>query len=83
VLVTDQLPDSNPVKKPALGYKAAYEKAYGAGSLSTFGGHAWDAGLLLQRAIPEALKRAAGHRSVPRGAARVARERRICRCRTA
>ncbi|AOI56186.1 branched-chain amino acid ABC transporter substrate-binding protein [Burkholderia diffusa] len=57
VLVTDQLPDSNPVKKPALGYKAAYEKAYGAGSLSTFGGHAWDAGLLLQRAIPEALKK--------------------------
>ncbi|MBR8278035.1 ABC transporter substrate-binding protein [Burkholderia cenocepacia] len=57
VLVTDQLPDSNPVKKPALGYKASYEKAYGAGSLSTFGGHAWDAGLLLQRAIPEALKK--------------------------
>ncbi|MDN7952126.1 ABC transporter substrate-binding protein [Burkholderia multivorans] len=57
VLVTDQLPDSNPVKKPALAYKAAYEKAYGAGSLSTFGGHAWDAGLLLQRAIPEALKK--------------------------
>ncbi|WP_321929815.1 ABC transporter substrate-binding protein [Burkholderia cenocepacia] len=57
VLVTDQLPDSNPVKKPALGYKAAYEKAYGAGSLSTFGGHAWDAGLLLQRATPEALKK--------------------------
>ncbi|MGC3027554.1 ABC transporter substrate-binding protein [Burkholderia sp. DN3021] len=57
VLVTDQLPDSNPVKKPALGYKAAYEKAYGAGSLATFGGHAWDAGLLLQRAIPEALKK--------------------------
>jgi len=57
VLVTDQLPDSNPVKKPALAYKAAYEKAYGAGSLSTFGGHAWDAGLLLQRAIPDALKK--------------------------
>ncbi|KWF33866.1 ABC transporter substrate-binding protein [Burkholderia pseudomultivorans] len=57
VLVTDQLPDSNPVKKPALAYKAAYEKAYGAGSLATFGGHAWDAGLLLQRAIPEALKK--------------------------
>ncbi|RQR31636.1 MULTISPECIES: ABC transporter substrate-binding protein [unclassified Burkholderia] len=57
VLVTDQLPDSSPVKKPALGYKAAYEKAYGAGSLATFGGHAWDAGLLLQRAIPEALKK--------------------------
>lgn len=57
VLVTDQLPDSNPVKKSSQVYKAAYEKAYGAGSLSTFGAHAWDAGMLLQRAIPEALKK--------------------------
>ncbi|KWE51677.1 branched-chain amino acid ABC transporter substrate-binding protein [Burkholderia ubonensis] len=57
VLVTDQLPDSNPVKKPSQAYKAAYEKAYGAGSVSTFGGHAWDAGQLLQRAIPDALKK--------------------------
>lgn len=57
VLVTDQLPDSNPVKKSSQAYKAAYEKAYGAGSLSTFGAHAWDAGMLLQRAIPEALKK--------------------------
>lgn len=56
VLVAGQLPDSNPVKTPALAYKAAYEAAYGAGSLSTFGGHMWDAGLMLQRAIPEALK---------------------------
>ncbi|MGU7769558.1 ABC transporter substrate-binding protein [Burkholderia sp. MR1-5-21] len=57
VLVTDQLPDSNPVKKPSQAYRAAYEKAYGAGSVSTFGGHAWDAGQLLQRAIPDALKK--------------------------
>ncbi len=56
LLVADQLPDSNPVKKPALAYKTAYEKAFG-GQVSTFGGHAWDAGLLLQRAIPEALKK--------------------------
>jgi branched-chain amino acid transport system substrate-binding protein len=56
LLVADQLPDSNPVKKPALAYKTAYEKAFG-GHVSTFGGHAWDAGLLLQRAIPEALKK--------------------------
>ncbi|WP_414443522.1 ABC transporter substrate-binding protein [Burkholderia sp. 22PA0106] len=56
VLVADQLPDSNAVKTPALAYKAAYEAAYGAGSLSTFGGHMWDAGLMLQRAIPDALK---------------------------
>ncbi|MGY6130109.1 ABC transporter substrate-binding protein (plasmid) [Paraburkholderia strydomiana] len=57
LLVAEQLPDSNPVKKSALAYKRAYEAAYGAGSVSTFGGHAWDAGLLLQRAIPLALKK--------------------------
>ena len=45
------------MKKTALAYKHAYETAYGAGSVSTFGGHAWDAGLLLQRAIPLALKK--------------------------
>ncbi|OJY16635.1 ABC transporter substrate-binding protein [Pandoraea sp. 64-18] len=58
LLVVDQLPADNPVKKSAAAYKVVYEKAYGAGSISTFGGHAWDAGLLLQRAIPVALKKA-------------------------
>jgi branched-chain amino acid transport system substrate-binding protein len=57
ILVADQLPDSNPVKKSSEAYKNAYEKAYGAGSVATFGGHAWDAGQMLQRAIPEALKK--------------------------
>jgi len=57
ILVVDQLPNSNPVKQSSLTYKEAYEKAYGVGSVSTFGGHAWDAGQLLQRAIPEALKK--------------------------
>ncbi|HKU00648.1 MAG TPA: ABC transporter substrate-binding protein [Paraburkholderia sp.] len=58
ILVADQLPDSNPVKKSSLAYKEAYEKVYGAGSVATFGGHAWDAGQMLQRAIPVALKSA-------------------------
>jgi branched-chain amino acid transport system substrate-binding protein len=58
LLVAEQLPDNNPVKKSALTYKSAYEKAYGAGSVSTFGGHAWDAGQLLAAAVPEALKKA-------------------------
>lgn len=58
LLVADQLPDSNPVKKSALAYKHAYEKAYGVGSVSTFGGHAWDAGQLLAVAAPEAMKKA-------------------------
>ncbi|SAK39863.1 extracellular ligand-binding receptor [Caballeronia fortuita] len=57
LLVAEQLPDSNPVKQAALTYKKAYEGAYGAGSVSTFGGHAWDTGLILQRAIPVALKK--------------------------
>ena len=57
ILVTDQLPESNPVKKSSQAYKNAYEKAYGVGTVATFGGHAWDAGQMLQRAIPEALKK--------------------------
>ncbi len=56
VLVADQLPASNPVRKSALEYIAAYEAANGKGSTSTFGGHSWDAGKLLQAAIPVALK---------------------------
>jgi branched-chain amino acid transport system substrate-binding protein len=56
LLVADQLPDSNPVKKTALTYVHAYEAKYGAGSLNTFGGHMWDAGQLINRAIPVALK---------------------------
>jgi branched-chain amino acid transport system substrate-binding protein len=56
LLVADQLPASNPAKEAALAYKHAYESVYGNGSVSTFGGHMWDAGLLLQRAIPVALK---------------------------
>ena len=56
LLVAEQLPENNPVKKSALAYKAAYEKANGSGSVSTFGGHAWDAGLLFAAAVPQALK---------------------------
>ena len=58
VLVADQLPESNPVRKSALEYIKAYEAAHGKGSVSTFGAHAWDAGLLLQAALPVALKSA-------------------------
>ena len=58
VLVAEQLPVGHPVKKSALAYVAAYEGAYGKGSVSTFGGHAWDAGLLMSAAVPVALKKA-------------------------
>ena len=58
VLVADQLPASNPVRKSALAYIQTYEAAHGKGSVSTFGAHAWDAGLLMAAAVPVALKKA-------------------------
>ena len=58
MLVAAQLPDSHPAKKSALEYVTKYEAVHGKGSASTFGGHAWDAGLLMQRAAAEALKKA-------------------------
>lgn len=58
MVVAAQLPSDNPVKKSALEYVAKYEAAHGPGSVSSFGGHAWDAGILLQSAIPLALKKA-------------------------
>lgn len=58
MLVADDLPAGNPIKAVALGYIKAYEAKYGAGSTSTFGANTWDAGLLLQKAVPAALKKA-------------------------
>jgi len=57
VLVAAQLPADHPVKKSALAYVTAYEAVHGKGSVSTFGAHAWDTGVLLQVAIPVALKK--------------------------
>ena len=56
ILVAEQLPEQNPSRKVALEYRKLYESKHGAGSLSTFGGHAWDALLLLEAAMPQALK---------------------------
>jgi branched-chain amino acid transport system substrate-binding protein len=57
LLVLDQIPDGIPSKRTALDYVSAYEKLYGS-KPATFGANVYDAGLLLQRAIPEALARA-------------------------
>ena len=58
VLVAAQLPASNPVKKSAMDYVTKYEAMYGKGSVSTFGGHMWDVGMLMQVAVANALKTA-------------------------
>ena len=58
LLVWDQLPDSAPTKKTAAEYAHRYEEKFGAGSLSSFGGHMWDAWTLIEHAVPVALKKA-------------------------
>ena len=54
MLVLDQIPDSHPSKKVAADYVANYQKAHGA-LPATFGGNVFDAGLLLEKAVPVAL----------------------------
>ncbi|NNA65668.1 MULTISPECIES: ABC transporter substrate-binding protein [Pseudomonas] len=58
MLVLDEMPDSNPSKKIAADYTAAYQKLYGS-KPATFGANTFDAGLLLQAAIPLAAAKAA------------------------
>src|SRR5437762_49926 len=57
MLVFEQLPDSNPIKRVAASYITAYEAKYGKGSRTTFGGHAYDPYMLIAQAVPQALKK--------------------------
>jgi branched-chain amino acid transport system substrate-binding protein len=57
MLVIDEIPASNPTKKVAEAYIDAYRKRFGVVP-ATFGANTWDAGILLERAIPVALKSA-------------------------
>ncbi|MFM0022991.1 ABC transporter substrate-binding protein [Paraburkholderia azotifigens] len=59
VLVAAQLPTDYASKRLALDYIARFEKLRGPGSVSAFGSYAWDASMLLNNAIPVALKTAA------------------------
>jgi branched-chain amino acid transport system substrate-binding protein len=58
VVVASQLPDAHPSKAVALDFIQRYEAANGPGTANSFAAHAWDAGLLLQAAIPVALQKA-------------------------
>jgi branched-chain amino acid transport system substrate-binding protein len=55
-VIAEQLPDSHPSKKVAIDFVQQYEKAYGAGSRNQFAGHGYDALLVLEKAVPLALK---------------------------
>ena len=57
MLVLPEIADTNPSKKMASDYIAAYEKLNGS-KPATFGANVYDAGLLLQRAIPIAAQKA-------------------------
>jgi len=57
LLVVDEIPDAVSLKKVAVGYVSAYEKMYSS-KPPIFGAGVYDASLLLQSAIPEALKKA-------------------------
>lgn len=58
LLVAEQLPDDNRMKVAAMAYISAYEAVHGEDSVSSFGAHAWDSAILLQAALPEAIKTA-------------------------
>jgi branched-chain amino acid transport system substrate-binding protein len=57
-VVAEQLADSHPSKAVAVDFVTKYEAAYGKGSRNQFAGHAYDARIMLEKALPVALKRA-------------------------
>ncbi len=57
VMVAEQLPDSNPTKKPSLEFIKSYETSFGAGSRNAFAAYSYDAYLLANNAVAEAIKK--------------------------
>jgi branched-chain amino acid transport system substrate-binding protein len=56
-VVADKLPDSNASKALGMEYLANYEKAYGKGMANQFAAHAFDVAVVLDKAVPLALKK--------------------------
>ncbi len=56
-VVPEQLAETHPSKKLAADFVQKYEKAYGVGSRNQFGAHAYDAWVVLEKVVPEALKK--------------------------
>lgn len=57
MLVINEIPNTHPSKAIALKYMNSYKQMYGAYP-ATFGANVYDAGLLLEKAVPLALKQA-------------------------
>jgi branched-chain amino acid transport system substrate-binding protein len=81
MLVIDEIPDANPVKRVATAYIAAYEKQFGQ-KPATFGANTYDSGLIIERAIPAALAKGKPGTEAFRSALRdaIEREREIVGC---
>jgi branched-chain amino acid transport system substrate-binding protein len=56
-VVAEKLPDSNASKALGVQFKNEFEKANGKGSANQFAAHAFDVVLVLQKAVPIALKK--------------------------
>ncbi len=74
LVVVEQLPESNAVKPVATRFVADYDAAYGVQNRNAFAGYAYDAVLLVEKALPEALKKATPGTSEFRSALRDALE---------
>ncbi len=57
-VIAEQLPDNHPSKKLAMDFVTNYEKLVGPGMRNQFAGHAYDAAIALNKAVPIALKTA-------------------------
>lgn len=55
VMVAEQLPDSNPIKKVALEFIKLYEAQFGAGSRNAFAAYSYDAYILADAAVAKAV----------------------------
>ena len=75
MLVIDDLPAGDPVRAEADRYVKSYDAKFGAGTVQMFGAAAYDAGILMRVAIPEALKSGAPGTAEFRSALRDALER--------
>jgi len=56
-VIPESLPDSHPSKKVAVDFVQKYEAKFGAGTRNQFAAHTYDAMLILQKVVPEALKK--------------------------
>jgi branched-chain amino acid transport system substrate-binding protein len=57
-VLAEQLPDTHPAKAEAIKFVQQYEKVYGPGSRNQFAGHAYDSIIVMEKAVPIALKKA-------------------------